>query len=34
MDGETVDFADELGIGEEVKITEEAMSGRLDFLNL
>jgi len=33
MDGETIDFfADELGIGEEVaKITEEAMSGRLDF---
>ena len=36
MDGETIDFlADELGIGEQVKqITEEAMSGRLDFLNL
>lgn len=36
MDGETIDFlAVELGIGEEVaKITEEAMSGRLDFLNL
>ncbi|MBL1243965.1 MAG: phosphoserine phosphatase SerB [Sulfurimonas sp.] len=33
MDGETIDFfAHELGIGEEVaKITEEAMSGRLDF---
>jgi len=33
MDGETIDFfADELGIGDEVaKITEEAMSGRLDF---
>ena len=33
MDGETIDFlADELGIKEEVsKITEEAMSGRLDF---
>jgi len=33
MDGETIDFfADELGIGKEVsKITEEAMSGRLDF---
>ncbi len=33
MDGETIDFlADELGIREEVaKITEEAMSGRLDF---
>lgn len=33
MDGETIDFfADELGIGERVaKITEEAMSGRLDF---
>ena len=33
MDGETIDFfADELGIGEEVaKITEKAMSGRLDF---
>jgi len=33
MDGETIDFfADELGIGEEVaRITEEAMSGRLDF---
>ena len=33
MDGETIDFfADELGIGEEVaKITEEAMSGRVDF---
>jgi len=33
MDGETIDFfADELGIGEEVAlITEEAMSGRLDF---
>ena len=33
MDGETIDFfAQELGIGEEVaKITEEAMSGRLDF---
>jgi phosphoserine phosphatase len=33
MDGETIDFlADELGIGEKVKaITEEAMSGRLDF---
>ncbi|MCI0500892.1 MAG: phosphoserine phosphatase SerB, partial [Epsilonproteobacteria bacterium] len=33
MDGETIDFlADELGIGEQVaKITEEAMSGRLDF---
>ncbi len=33
MDGETIDFfAEELGIGEEVaKITEEAMSGRLDF---
>ena len=33
MDGETIDFfADELGIREEVaRITEEAMSGRLDF---
>lgn len=33
MDGETIDFlAVELGIGDEVaKITEEAMSGRLDF---
>jgi phosphoserine phosphatase len=33
MDGETIDFfADELGIGKEVsRITEEAMSGRLDF---
>ena len=33
MDGETIDFfAEELGIGEKVaKITEEAMSGRLDF---
>ena len=33
MDGETIDFfAEELGIGEEVAfITEEAMSGRLDF---
>jgi len=33
MDGETIDFfADELGIGDEVAhITEEAMSGRLDF---
>jgi len=33
MDGETIDFfADELGIGKEVAfITEEAMSGRLDF---
>jgi phosphoserine phosphatase len=33
MDGETIDFlAVELGIGEKVaKITEEAMSGRLDF---
>ena len=33
MDGETIDFfADELGIGDEVaRITEEAMSGRLDF---
>ncbi|MDX4027080.1 phosphoserine phosphatase SerB [Aliarcobacter skirrowii] len=33
MDGETIDFlADEFGIGSEVKkITEEAMSGRLDF---
>ncbi|MDF1874631.1 phosphoserine phosphatase SerB [Sulfurimonas sp. SAG-AH-194-I05] len=33
MDGETIDFfAQELGIGEKVaKITEEAMSGRLDF---
>ena len=33
MDGETIDFfAQELGIREEVaKITEEAMSGRLDF---
>lgn len=33
MDGETIDFfADELGIGEEVaRITQEAMSGRLDF---
>ena len=33
MDGETIDFfAEELGIGAEVaKITEEAMSGRLDF---
>ncbi|WP_324171257.1 phosphoserine phosphatase SerB [Sulfurimonas sp.] len=33
MDGETIDFfADEIGIGEEVsRITEEAMSGRLDF---
>jgi phosphoserine phosphatase len=33
MDGETIDFfADELGIGEKVaRITEEAMSGRLDF---
>lgn len=33
MDGETIDFfADELGIGNEVAhITEEAMSGRLDF---
>ena len=33
MDGETIDFfAEELGIGDEVaKITEEAMSGRLDF---
>ncbi len=33
MDGETIDFfATELGIGEKVaKITEEAMSGRLDF---
>ena len=33
MDGETIDFfADELGIGEKVaEITEEAMSGRLDF---
>jgi len=35
MDGETIDFfAEELGIGEEVAfITEEAMSGRLDFLS-
>ncbi len=33
MDGETIDFlADELGIREQVaKITEEAMSGKLDF---
>lgn len=33
MDGETIDFlADEFGVGDEVKkITEEAMSGRLDF---
>ncbi len=33
MDGETIDFfAEELGIGAEVsRITEEAMSGRLDF---
>ncbi|MEA1955606.1 MAG: phosphoserine phosphatase SerB [Campylobacterota bacterium] len=33
MDGETIDFfADELGIGDKVAhITEEAMSGRLDF---
>jgi len=33
MDGETIDFfAEELGIGEKVAyITEEAMSGRLDF---
>jgi phosphoserine phosphatase len=33
MDGETIDFfAHELGIGDEVaRITEEAMSGRLDF---
>ncbi|PHS57284.1 MAG: phosphoserine phosphatase SerB [Sulfurimonas sp.] len=33
MDGETIDFfANELGFGDEVaKITEEAMSGRLDF---
>jgi phosphoserine phosphatase len=33
MDGETIDFfAEELGIGEQVAhITEEAMSGRLDF---
>lgn len=33
MDGETIDFfAEELGLGEEVSlITEEAMSGRLDF---
>lgn len=33
MDGETIDFlAVELGLGEQVaKITEEAMSGRLDF---
>jgi phosphoserine phosphatase len=33
MDGETIDFfAKELGIGDEVaRITEEAMSGRLDF---
>ncbi len=33
MDGETIDFfADELGIGEKVAaITQEAMSGRLDF---
>ncbi len=33
MDGETIDFfAKELGIGEEVSlITEEAMSGRIDF---
>lgn len=33
MDGETIDFfAEELGIGKEVaEITEEAMSGRLDF---
>jgi len=33
MDGETIDFfAQELGIGDEVaRITEEAMSGRLDF---
>lgn len=33
MDGETIDFfAEELGIGEKVaQITEEAMSGRLDF---
>lgn len=33
MDGETIDFfAEELGIGQEVAyITEEAMSGRLDF---
>ncbi|MBN2815868.1 MAG: phosphoserine phosphatase SerB [Campylobacterales bacterium] len=33
MDGETIDFfAEELGLGEEVaRITEEAMSGRLDF---
>ena len=33
MDGETIDFfAEELGLGEEVAyITEEAMSGRLDF---
>jgi len=33
MDGETIDFfAEELGIGEKVaEITEEAMSGRLDF---
>ncbi len=33
MDGETIDFfAEELGIGEKVaRITEEAMSGRIDF---
>ncbi|EDZ63134.1 3-phosphoserine phosphatase [Sulfurimonas gotlandica GD1] len=33
MDGETIDFfAEELGLGEKVsRITEEAMSGRLDF---
>ncbi len=33
MDGETIDFfAEELGIGDEVsRITDEAMSGRLDF---
>ncbi len=33
MDGETIDFfAQDLGLGEEVsRITEEAMSGRLDF---
>lgn len=33
MDGETIDFfAEKLGIGDEVaRITEEAMSGRLDF---
>jgi phosphoserine phosphatase len=33
MDGETIDFfAEELGLGEEVSyITEEAMSGRIDF---